>query len=88
MFENWLSLADRHLEKTGRPLVGLCYAQSLDGCLTVRRGQPTALSGAQTKRLTHQLRAAHDAILVGSGTVLADQPQLTVRLWKVGTRSQ
>ncbi len=64
---------------TDRPFVSLTYAQSLDGSLTVRRGEPLALSGPESLRLTHQLRAAHDAILVGIGTVLADDPRLTVR---------
>ena len=80
LFEDWLSQADQHRQKTGRPLVSLCYAQSLDGCLAAQPGRPTQLSGPQSSRLTHQLRAAHDAILVGVGTVLADDPQLTVRL--------
>jgi 3,4-dihydroxy 2-butanone 4-phosphate synthase/GTP cyclohydrolase II len=79
-FEDWLSQADQHRQKTGRPLVGLCFAQSLDGCLAARPGQPTQLSGPQSSHLTHQLRAAHDAILVGVGTLVADDPQLTVRL--------
>lgn len=79
-FEEWLSLADQHHRRTGRPLVSLCYAQSLDGCLAAQPGQPTRLSGPQSSRLTHQLRAAQDAILVGVGTVIADDPQLTVRL--------
>ena len=79
-YKNWLLQADQHRQKTGRPLVSLCYAQSLDGCLAARRGRPTRLSGAESSRLTHQLRAAHDAILVGVGTVIADDPQLTVRL--------
>ena len=65
---------------TGRPRVLLSYAQSLDGCLTVRSGQPTALSGAESRVLTHRLRGMHDAILVGIGTVLADNPRLNVRL--------
>ncbi len=64
----------------GRPWVTLSYAQSLDGCLTRRRGAPTPLSGPASLRLTHRLRAAHDGILVGIGTVLADDPRLTTRL--------
>lgn len=63
-----------------RPFVTLSYAQSLDGSITAGRGQQTAISGAEALRLTHQLRARHDAILVGIGTVLVDDPQLTVRL--------
>jgi GTP cyclohydrolase II len=78
-FEDWLSQADQHRRITGRPLVSLCFAQSLDGCLTAQRGRPTPLSGPQSSRLTHQLRAAQDAILVGVGTVIADDPQLYVR---------
>ena len=63
-------------------MVSLCYAKSLDGSITARRGQPLALSGPESTRLTHRLRAAHDAILVGIGTVLADDPRLNVRLVK------
>jgi 3,4-dihydroxy 2-butanone 4-phosphate synthase/GTP cyclohydrolase II len=65
---------------SGRPLVTLSYAQSLDGSIAARRGFPLALSGPESSVLTHRLRAAHDAILVGIGTVLADNPRLTVRL--------
>ncbi|GJM40976.1 MAG: GTP cyclohydrolase-2 [Ardenticatenaceae bacterium] len=64
----------------GRPFVTLSYAQSVDGSITHKRGQPLALSGQESMTLTHQLRASHDAILVGIGTVLADDPRLTVRL--------
>jgi GTP cyclohydrolase II len=64
----------------GRPFVTLSYAQSLDGSIAARRGATTPISGPEALRLTHQLRAHHDAILVGIGTVLADDPQLTVRL--------
>jgi GTP cyclohydrolase II len=81
-FENWLSEARSHLENTGRPLVSLCYAQSLDGSLTDRCGYPLAISGSQASLLTHHLRSLHDGILAGIGTVLADDPQLTVRLVK------
>ena len=64
----------------GRPFITLSYAQSVDGSIAARRGQPLALSGPQSLAMCHQLRARHDAILVGSGTVLADDPRLTVRL--------
>jgi 3,4-dihydroxy 2-butanone 4-phosphate synthase/GTP cyclohydrolase II len=64
----------------GRPLVTLTYAQSLDGSIAARPGRPLALSGPQSQAFTHSLRAAHDAILVGIGTVLADNPRLSVRL--------
>ena len=67
-------------QRNGRPYITLSYAQSLDGSIALRRGQPTPISGPETLRLTHQLRADHDAILVGIGTVLADNPRLTVRL--------
>lgn len=63
-----------------RPTVTLSYAQSLDGSIAARRGEHLALSGDASMVMTHQLRADHDAILVGIGTVLADNPQLTVRL--------
>lgn len=62
------------------PQVTLTYAQSLDGCIAARPGERFLLSGPASKRMTHQLRAAHDAILVGIGTILADDPRLTVRL--------
>ncbi len=64
----------------GLPFVTLTYAQSLDGSIASATGQPLALSGPQAMTLTHALRATHDAILVGIGAVLADDPQLTVRL--------
>jgi 3,4-dihydroxy 2-butanone 4-phosphate synthase/GTP cyclohydrolase II len=73
-------IAQKKCAETGNPLVTLSYAQSLDGSLTARRGQPLALSGPESMRLTHRLRAAHAAILVGIGTVLADDPRLNVRL--------
>ncbi len=75
-----LTQAAEHRQRVNRPWVTLSYAQSLDGCIAICRGQSLALSGPQSLTLTHQLRAAHDAILVGIGTVLADNPRLTVRL--------
>jgi len=71
--------ARHHLRRTGRPLVTLSYAQSLDGSLTPLRGTPFLLSGSKSIKLTHRLRAAHDAVLIGIETLLADDPQLTVR---------
>ena len=62
------------------PKVTLTYAQSLDGSITLKRGQPLAISGKESMTLTHRLRASHDTILVGIGTILADNPQLTSRL--------
>jgi riboflavin-specific deaminase-like protein len=63
-----------------RPLVTLTYAQSLDGSIAARAGHPLAISGHESQTFTHSLRASHDAILVGIGTVLADNPRLNVRL--------
>ena len=57
----------------------LSYAQSLDGSISRRRGEPLALSGRESLQVTHRLRGVHDAILVGVGTVLSDDPQLTLR---------
>jgi GTP cyclohydrolase II len=76
----FLRSAAAHRRRTGRPLVTLSYAQSLDGSIAERPGHPLALSGPQAMALTHSLRASHQAILVGIGTVLADNPRLNVRL--------
>jgi GTP cyclohydrolase II len=80
LFSSYRMQADSHLQRSGRPLVMLSYAQSLDGSIAARRGETLVLSGPESKRLTHRLRAASDAILVGIGTVLADDPRLTARL--------
>ena len=78
---DWLpDAAQIHRQRTGRPFVTLSYAQSLDGCIAAKPGQPFALSGAESLKLTHKLRAAHETILVGLGTVLVDNPRLNVRL--------
>ena len=63
-----------------RPFVTVSYAQSVDGSIAGRNRLPIRLSGPAAMRLTHRLRAVHDAILVGIETVLADDPRLTVRL--------
>jgi len=63
-----------------RPFVTVAFAQSIDGSLAAETGRPLPLSGSESSAYTHRLRAAHDGILVGIGTVLADNPRLTVRL--------
>ena len=65
----------------GRPFVTLAWAQSIDGSLALEAGRACALSGPDSLALTHAVRAAQDAILVGIETLLADDPQLSVRHW-------
>ena len=74
------SLAPHPSLLSPRPFVTLSYAQSLDGCLTTQQGTATPISAPASLTMTHALRAAHGAILVGIETVLADDPALTVRL--------
>jgi GTP cyclohydrolase II len=62
-----------------RPAVTLAFAQSLDGSIALEPGVPYPISSPESLRLTHQLRASHDAILIGIGTVISDNPSLTVR---------
>ncbi len=75
--DKWLS---SHPVPADRPLVTVAFAQSLDGSIAAKRGCPLVLSGADSMLMTHKVRRAHDGILVGIDTVLADDPQLTVRL--------
>ena len=60
--------------------VTLKLATSLDGRIALANGQSQWLTGPLARQQGHRLRAAHQAIIVGSGTVLADDPLLTVRL--------
>ncbi|KAF2706239.1 uracil reductase [Pleomassaria siparia CBS 279.74] len=67
-----------------KPHVTLTFATSLDTSLSLSPGIQTALSGPFSKSMTHHLRSQHDAILVGVGTVLADDPSLNCRIEGVG----
>jgi GTP cyclohydrolase II len=63
-----------------RPYVVLKYAQTLDGRIAASSGDSKWISGTQERRVSHALRAASDAVLVGAGTAVADDPLLTVRM--------
>jgi 3,4-dihydroxy 2-butanone 4-phosphate synthase/GTP cyclohydrolase II len=77
--ENLLARVPSVIEGARRPSVTLSYAQSLDGSIGTASRKPLPLSGPESLAATHHLRAAHDAVLVGIGTVVSDNPQLTVR---------
>lgn len=68
-----------------RPLIALKTATSLDGKIALSNGASQWITGPRSRRAGHILRAAHDAVLTGIGTVLADDPQMTPRL--PGSRS-
>jgi diaminohydroxyphosphoribosylaminopyrimidine deaminase/5-amino-6-(5-phosphoribosylamino)uracil reductase len=66
--------------RTGRPTVTLKAAVSADGMLSARDGCSKWITGEPARRFAHRLRFGHDAVLVGAGTVRADDPGLDVRL--------
>ena len=78
--EDMPDIFPKEMQKIGRPFVTLSFAQSLDGSITIKRGQRTDISSNESMKMTHSLRAAHQAILIGIETALADDPRLSVRL--------
>jgi diaminohydroxyphosphoribosylaminopyrimidine deaminase/5-amino-6-(5-phosphoribosylamino)uracil reductase len=75
----WTARAWFHAREHGRPWVTLKSAVSLDGRVADATGGPTAITGAESRAYAHRWRALVDAIVVGTGTVLADDPALTAR---------
>ena len=66
--------------KEGRPLFHLKIAGSIDGRIATASGESRWITGEAARADGHRLRSLHDAILVGAGTVAADDPELTCRL--------
>ncbi|KAI9372189.1 dihydrofolate reductase-like domain-containing protein [Aspergillus egyptiacus] len=71
-------------KQNGLPFTTLTFATSLDSSLALSPGTRTILSGPQSKAMTHYLRSRHDAILIGVGTAVADDPGLNCRISGVG----
>ena len=82
------SLSGYLIQKTqGRPEVTLKLAMSLDGCIATASGESRWITGEPARAHCHAMRAKSDAILVGGGTLRADDPRLDVRLKGLASRS-
>jgi diaminohydroxyphosphoribosylaminopyrimidine deaminase/5-amino-6-(5-phosphoribosylamino)uracil reductase len=71
----------------GRPLVPLKLATALDGRIATSSGESQWITGERARARAHLMRAEHDAILIGAGTAIADDPLLTCRLPGMADRS-
>jgi diaminohydroxyphosphoribosylaminopyrimidine deaminase/5-amino-6-(5-phosphoribosylamino)uracil reductase len=66
--------------KNSRPFITLKIATTLDGKIATRNGESEWITGEVSRKTVHKLRASHDAVMVGSGTALIDNPSLACRL--------
>jgi len=69
-----------HFISTGLPFVHAKWAMTLDGKIATRNGDSKWISCDESRKFVHKMRAEHDAIMTGSGTVMKDDPQLNVRI--------
>lgn len=69
-----------HHRETGLPLVTLKYAMTLDGAIAAADGSSRWITSDEARRDAHRVRADNDAVVVGAGTLRADDPMLSVRL--------
>jgi diaminohydroxyphosphoribosylaminopyrimidine deaminase/5-amino-6-(5-phosphoribosylamino)uracil reductase len=81
-----ISPAFFHTTRHGTPYVALKLAMSLDARIAAGPGRRTHITGPEAEREVHRLRSGYDAVMVGAGTIRADDPRLTVREVPLGDR--